>query len=127
MEITGMTITKLPVLAPRRGRDVLLLPFALHVGLFVFRGVEHCFRLLRGHPWNRLRGRSLVLTLRWRRSRGVTLSAATTPSAASTSPSSASLFLTQCQLIVPPCIGVGNGNFENLFVAIESAVQWNIR
>src|SRR5438552_15291390 len=127
MEITGMTITKLPVLAPRRSRHVLLLPFALNVSLSVFRGVEYCFRLLRCHPWDRLRGRSLVLTLRWRRARGVTLSAASAPSTTSTSTSAASLFLPQRQLIIPPRIGVGDGNLENLFVAIKSAVQRNIR
>src|SRR5438552_16977938 len=106
MEITDMTVPKLPILAPRRSRDVLLLPLALHVRLLVFGGVEHRFGLLRGHSRNWLRCGSLVLTLRRRRARRVTLSPAAPAASTASSSNATSLFLTQRQLVVPPCIGV---------------------
>src|SRR5712671_6801721 len=95
-----MAIPKLPILTPRRGRHVLLLPFALHVGFLVLRGVEHCFRLLRRHAGNRLRGGSLILTLSWRRTLRFALTSATSTPSSATATSSA-LLLTERQLVVP--------------------------
>src|ERR1700694_3322494 len=63
MEIKDMLVPKLPILPSWWHRDVLVLPLPLHVGLLVLSCVEHCFRLLRRHPWYGLRGWSLVPTL----------------------------------------------------------------
>src|SRR5258706_10930813 len=61
IEITGMVTSKLPILAPRWSRHVLLLPLALDVGFLVLRRVEHGFCLLRRHSGNRLGGPGLGL------------------------------------------------------------------
>ena len=120
-----MVIPKLPILAPRRGRDVLLLSFALHVGFLVLRRVEHGFRLLRRHSGNRLWGRRLVLARRGRRTLGLALASA--PASSSTSATAATaFFLPQRQLVVPSGIRVSDGDFENLLVAIERAVEGSV-
>src|ERR1700730_16678932 len=100
-----MAIPKLPILTPRRGRHVLFLPFALHVRLLVFRSVEHCLRLLRGHSGHRLGSRSLIRTLRWRRALRLALTPAASASSAPAT-SSTALLLAERQLVVPSRIRI---------------------
>src|SRR5712671_234307 len=102
-----MATPKLPILSPRRGRHVLLLPLTLHVGFLVLRGVEHGFRLLRRHSGHRLGRRSLILALRGRRTlRFALTAAASTTSTAATS--STALLLSERELVVPPRIRIGD-------------------
>src|ERR1700680_5026901 len=126
IEITGILTSKLPVLAPWWGRDVLLLLLALHVGFLALRGIEHSFGLLRRHSGNWLWCRSLVLTRRggWTRSLALATTAASS-SAASTSTATA-LLLPQRQLVIPSRIGIGDCDLEYLLVAIEGAVQGSV-
>src|SRR2546423_15594404 len=107
MEITGMVIPKLPILAPRRGGHVLLLPLALHVGLFILRRVENGFGLLGCHTGNWLGRRCVCLTLGGRGTRRLALSASApaTTTSSSAAPTSA-FFLPPCALVIPPGVGI---------------------
>src|SRR5258706_6350612 len=109
-----MVTSKLPILAPGWGRPVFFLPLALDVGFLVLRRVEHGFCLLRRHSGNRLGSLGLVLARCGRRTRGLRLASATTATA---------LVLPQRQLVIPPRIRISDGDFENLLVAIESAIE----
>ena len=121
-----MVLPKLPILTPRRGRHVLLLSLPLYIDFLVLGRVEHGFRLLRRHSGDRFGGGRLVLT--WRRRWTLRLTFATTAASASTTTAAPSAFLLpQRGLVVPPRIGIGDGNFENLLVPVERAVERNVR
>src|SRR5437764_2197855 len=123
-----MAIPKLPILTPWRSRDVLLLPIALHVRLFVLGGIEHGFSLLRRHTRNGLGCGRLVLALSRRWSRRLALSASTPTAAASTTtaPSAVFLFLAECQLVIPARVRIRDCHLENLFVAIQRAIERSV-
>src|SRR2546423_15017906 len=53
IEIIGIATAKLPILTPRRSRDVLFLVLAPDVGLLVLGCVDHSSSLLRRHTWHR--------------------------------------------------------------------------
>src|SRR3954471_14715541 len=101
MDITGIVLPKLPILTPRRCRDILLLALPLDVGFLILGRVEDCFRLLGRHAGYWLGSLRLIRTLRRRRAWIVALTSATTSSSATAAPSPAALLLAQRKLVIP--------------------------
>src|SRR3954468_2039020 len=119
-----MVVPKLPILAPRWSRHVPLLPLSLDVCLLVLRRIEHRLRLLRRHTGDGLGRRRRIRAGRGRRTgRILTASTAAAPTPATTTAAAPALLLAKRQLVIPARVGIGDGDFENLLVPEQRAVE----